>query len=266
MKPITIDRLSISFGPVRVLHDVSFDVAAGECFGLVGESGSGKSTILRCASMLTDIWDGTVRIGDQDVRKMPVAERCRTVQMVFQDPYGSLHPRHSIRTALDEGLRINGFDDREARLAQAMRDVGLPVEFLDRYPHQLSGGQRQRVAIARALILEPDVLFLDEPTSALDVTVRLQVLRILDGLVRDKGIGLIMISHDLNLVRAFCDRVLIMYAGRVVEALDARDLDHAQHPYSRGLLAAQPRIGGTREPLPVLARQDSWLEPLEAQA
>ena len=220
MKPIIIDRLSISFGPIRVLHDVSFDVTAGECFGLVGESGSGKSTILRCASMLTDIWDGTVRIGEHDVRKMPVAERCRTVQMVFQDPYGSLHPRHSIRTALDEGLRINGFDDREARLAQAMRDVGLPVEFLDRYPHQLSGGQRQRVAIARALILEPDVLFLDEPTSALDVSVQAEVLNLLVRLQQEKGFTYLMVSHDLAVVDHMCDRFAIMQHGRIVEVLD----------------------------------------------
>lgn len=240
MKPISIDRLSISFGPVRVLHDVSFDVAAGECFGLVGESGSGKSTILRCASMLTNIWDGTVRIGDHDVRKMPLAERCRTVQMVFQDPYGSLHPRHSIRTALDEGLRINGFDDREARLAQAMRDVGLPVEFLERYPHQLSGGQRQRVAIARALILEPDVLFLDEPTSALDVSVQAEVLNLLVRLQKEKGFTYLMVSHDLAVVDHMCDRFAIMQHGRIVEVLDRAAITGggATQPYAKELIGA----------------------------
>ena len=240
MKPISIDRLSISFGPIRLLHDISFDVIAGECFGLVGESGSGKSTILRCASMLTDIWDGTVRIGDHDVRKMPVAERCRTVQMVFQDPYGSLHPRHSIRTALDEGLRINGFDDREARLAQAMRDVGLPVEFLDRYPHQLSGGQRQRVAIARALILEPDVLFLDEPTSALDVSVQAEVLNLLVRLQQEKGFTYLMVSHDLAVVDHMCDRFAIMQHGRIVEVLDRDAITGggATQPYAKQLIDA----------------------------
>ncbi|EPX75485.1 ABC transporter ATP-binding protein [Salipiger mucosus] len=240
MKSVSIRDLSVSFGAVQVLHDVSFDVTPGECFGLVGESGSGKSTILRCASRLTDGWDGEVRIGDASVREMPVRERCRTLQMVFQDPYGSLHPRHSIRGALEEGLRVNGISDREERMAQAMRDVGLPVSFLDRYPHQLSGGQRQRVAIARALILEPDVLFLDEPTSALDVSVQAEVLNLLVRLQREKGFTYLMVSHDLAVVDHMCDRFAIMQHGRIVEVLDREAITRggATQPYAKELIAA----------------------------
>ena len=220
MKSVSISDVSIAFGAVKVLKNVSFEVAPGECFGLVGESGSGKSTILRCAALLNDLWTGEVRIGADSVRDMPVGERCRVLQMVFQDPYGSLHPRHSVRTVLSEALKINGIGDREARMQAAMRDVGLPVAFLDRYPHQLSGGQRQRVAIARALILEPDVLFLDEPTSALDVSVQAEVINLLMRLREEKGLTYVMVSHDLAVVDHMCDRFAIMQHGRIVEVLD----------------------------------------------
>ncbi len=240
MKPVSIRDLSVSFGAVKVLHEVSLNVAPGECFGLVGESGSGKSTILRCASMLNENWTGTVRIGDQDIRQMPVRDRCRTLQMVFQDPYGSLHPRHSIRSALEEGLRVNGIGERAERMALAMRDVGLPVDFLDRYPHQLSGGQRQRVAIARALILEPDVLFLDEPTSALDVSVQAEVLNLLVRLQQEKGFTYLMVSHDLAVVDHMCDRFAIMQHGHIVEILPREAITEgtATQPYSRELIGA----------------------------
>lgn len=240
MKSIVISDLCISFGAVQVLHNIDLEVKAGECFGLVGESGSGKSTILRCAARLTDNWTGDVRIADKTVREMSVSERCRTMQMVFQDPYGSLHPRHSIRTALEEGLRINKLDDRDGRMARAMVDVGLSVEFLDRYPHQLSGGQRQRVAIARALILDPDVLLLDEPTSALDVSVQAEVLNLLVRLQGEKGFTYLMVSHDLAVVDHMCDRFAIMQAGRVVEVLprEAIAQNTATHPYAQELIAA----------------------------
>lgn len=240
MKPVSIRDLSIRFGAVQVLHDVCLEVAAGECFGLVGESGSGKSTVLRCASMLNTLWEGEVRIGEDNVREMPVPARCRTLQMVFQDPYGSLHPRHSIRMALEEGLRINRIGDRADRMAAAMTDVGLPVDFLDRYPHQLSGGQRQRVAIARALILEPDVLFLDEPTSALDVSVQAEVLNLLVRLREEKGFTYLMVSHDLAVVDHMCDRFAVMQHGRIVEVLprDAILQGSAKQPYAQELIAA----------------------------
>ncbi|MEQ5872539.1 ABC transporter ATP-binding protein [Sagittula sp. NFXS13] len=240
MKPITINDLCITFGAVQVLHNISLDVKAGECFGLVGESGSGKSTILRCISRLNDSWTGDVLIGDSAVRDMEVSDRCRMMQMVFQDPYGSLHPRHSIRTTLEEGLRINKLDDREGRMIRAMRDVGLPVEFLDRYPHQLSGGQRQRVAIARALIMEPDVLLLDEPTSALDVSVQAEVLNLLVRLQKEKGFTYVMVSHDLAVVDHMCDRFAIMQHGRVVEVLPREAITQggATQTYAQDLIGA----------------------------
>ncbi len=240
MKPVSITDLCISFGALQVLHDVSFDVAAGECFGLVGESGSGKSTVLRCISMLQAQWTGGVSIGVSSVRDMPPNERVRTLQMVFQDPYGSLHPRHSVATVLSEPLRIHGLDRKQQRMEQALIDVGLPVEFLERFPHQLSGGQRQRVAIARALILEPEVLLLDEPTSALDVSVQAEILNLLARLRAEKGFTYLMVSHDLSVVDHMCDRFAVMQAGRIVEVLgrEAIPTNAATQPYARELIAA----------------------------
>ncbi|MFS4439323.1 ABC transporter ATP-binding protein [Paracoccaceae bacterium GXU_MW_L88] len=240
MKPISIGNLSVAFGALKVLDQVSLHVEAGECFGLVGESGSGKSTILRCISMLYDHWDGTARLGEDDIRGMNTMARCRALQMVFQDPYGSLHPRHSVRTVLSEPLKIHKLDQHDARMEQAMIDVGLPVDFLDRYPHQLSGGQRQRVAIARALILEPDVLLLDEPTSALDVSVQAEILNLLVRLRAEKGFTYLMVSHDLAVVDHMCDRFAVMQHGRIVEILsrDAILGGTATEPYARELIEA----------------------------
>ena len=191
--------------------------------------------------------------------------RGRRMSMILQDPKFSLNPIRRVGDQVTETylrhFRASKAEAREKALAMLdavkIRDASRVYE---QYPHEISGGMGQRVMIAMMLLADPDLVIADEPTSALDVTVRLQVLNILDGLVRDRGIGLIMISHDLNLVRNFCDRVLIMYSGRVVETLAARDLDQAQHPYTRGLLAAQPRIGGARAPLAVLDRRPEWLE------
>lgn len=240
MKPVDIQNMSIRFGALTVLPEVSFNVEAGECFGLVGESGSGKSTILRCASLLLDQWHGTAKIGGVSVRDMDAAERCRTLQMVFQDPYGSLHPRHSVRTVLSEPLKIHKFDDHANRMEQALIDVGLPVAFLDRYPHQLSGGQRQRVAIARALIVEPDVLFLDEPTSALDVSVQAEIINLLVRLRAEKNFTYIMVSHDLAVIDYMCDRFAVMKSGKIVETLPREAIigNQATHPYARELIGA----------------------------
>lgn len=247
---VDISNLSISFGTgpaaVKVLPGVSFSVAPGECFGLVGESGSGKSTVLRCISLLADFWQGSVRIGGQDVRSLPLKERCRLLQMVFQDPYGSLHPRQSVRTVLAEPLRIHGLDNREARMRQALTDVGLPLDFLDRFPHQLSGGQRQRVAIARALILEPSVLLLDEPTSALDVSVQAEILNLLARLREERGFTYIMVTHDLAVVDHMCDRFAVMLHGEITEVLPRTAIpgNGATHPYARDLIAASLEYEG----------------------
>ncbi|NTF33434.1 ABC transporter ATP-binding protein [Rhizobium skierniewicense] len=247
MKSVDVKNLTISLGEgpkaVTILPNVSFNVEPGECFGLVGESGSGKSTILRCMSLLFKQWEGEIWVGNQSVRDMPLIERCRTVQMVFQDPYGSLHPRQSVRTVLSEPLRIHKMDRHSERMEQAIIEVGLPLDFLDRYPHQLSGGQRQRVAIARALILEPSVLFLDEPTSALDVSVQAEILNLLSDLRARKGFTYIMVSHDLAVVDYMCDRFAVMQAGDIVEILDRDVLDgnKATHPYARQLIDASLR-------------------------
>jgi len=243
MKDIVIRDLSITLGEARILNKIAFDVRAGECFGLVGESGSGKSTILRCMSLLMKAWQGRVTIGGQDVREMPLVERCRTMQMVFQDPYGSLHPRQSVRTVLSEPLHIHKLDDHTGRMNRAMTEVGLPLAFLDRYPHQLSGGQRQRVAIARALILEPDVLLLDEPTSALDVSVQAEILNLLADLRERRGFTYLMVSHDLAVVDHMCDRFAVMQKGELVEILGRGALtgvpgEQAREPYARELIDA----------------------------
>jgi ABC-type dipeptide/oligopeptide/nickel transport system ATPase subunit len=249
---VEVRNLSISFGvgasAVKVLPGVSFSVEGGECFGLVGESGSGKSTVLRCLSLLTDFWTGDVLIDGRSVRDMPLIERCRTLQMVFQDPYGSLHPRQSVRTVLHEPLVIHKLSDREERMRRAITDVGLPVDFLDRFPHQLSGGQRQRVAIARALILEPSLLLLDEPTSALDVSVQAEILNLLQRLRNERGFTYIMVTHDLAVVDHMCDRFAVMLRGEVTEILphEAIATNGASHPYARELIGASLEYEGIR--------------------
>ncbi|EPX75484.1 ABC transporter ATP-binding protein [Salipiger mucosus] len=254
------------------VRDVSFTLGR-ERLGIVGESGSGKSTVGRAMLKLLDTAEVTAdRMSFEEVDLLRAPERQmldlrgRRMSMILQDPKFSLNPIQRCGHQIAEGYRRHvKCTKAEARrkAIEMLEQVHIrdPERVYDLYPHEVSGGMGQRVMIAMMLLTDPDLVIADEPTSALDVTVRLQVLRILDGLVRDRGIGLVMISHDLNLVRSFCDRVLIMYAGRLVETLDARDLDNAKHPYTRGLLAAQPRIGGPRGDLPVLDRQDSWLQP-----
>ncbi|WP_457580989.1 ABC transporter ATP-binding protein [Ensifer canadensis] len=273
-KPILeVDNLRIRYGgaSAEAVRGVSFTLGR-ERLGIVGESGSGKSTVGRALLRLlpgATITADTLRFGDLDLLALSEKEmlkvRGRRMSMILQDPKFSLNPIRRVGDQVAETyLRHFRCSKAEARdkaliMLEAVR-IRDPKRVYDQYPHEISGGMGQRVMIAMMLLADPDLVIADEPTSALDVTVRLQVLNILDGLVRDRGIGLIMISHDLNLVRNFCDRVLIMYAGRVVETLAACDLDRAKHPYTRGLLAAQPRIGGGRAPLAVLDRQPEWLE------
>ncbi|MEO7495000.1 MAG: ABC transporter ATP-binding protein [Massilia sp.] len=241
---ISVDALSLSFGAGKarnqVLNDVAFSVGEGEAFGLVGESGSGKSTVLRCLAGLYGHWDGRIEIGGRQLGHKIDRERCRLMQMVFQDPYGSLHPRHSVETALAEPLQIHRRDNIDARIGQILRKVGLDESFRRRYPHQMSGGQRQRVAIARALILEPRILLLDEPTSALDVSVQAEILNLLAELRARDGLTYIMVTHDLGVVVHLCDRVGVMQQGRIVDTLDSSQLSEgrASHPYTRALVDA----------------------------
>ncbi|CDZ65906.1 ABC-type dipeptide/oligopeptide/nickel transport system, ATPase component [Neorhizobium galegae bv. orientalis] len=244
MTAIDVRNLSIDLGyssaKKRILGDVCFSVEAGESFGLVGESGSGKSTILRCIARLLNVWEGDIQLEGRSVNDMPFVEYCRAVQMVFQDPYGSLHPRQSIRTALQEPLRIHRMDRQVERMERALIDVGLDPAFLSRFPHELSGGQRQRVAIARALILEPRILLLDEPTSALDVSVQAEVLNLLADLRAKRNLTYLFVSHDLAVIDHMCERLAVMQHGRVVEVMsrDVLATGQAKDPYARELIQA----------------------------
>ncbi|MFZ1339654.1 MAG: ABC transporter ATP-binding protein [Paracoccaceae bacterium] len=244
MSLIEIDGLSVTFRAqgreVPAVEDVSLTVEPRESYGLVGESGSGKSTILRAICGLAPVTGGTIRIGGAPLLVPRGSAFSRQVQMVFQDPYASLHPRHTIDRTLSEPLAIHGIGGSDTRVVKALEDVGLPATFRFRYPHQLSGGQRQRVAIARALMLEPSILLLDEPTSALDASVQAEVLNLLDRLRAERGLTFLMVSHDLAVIDHMCDRVLVMQHGRAVEELAREDLAAARMTtdYARSLFDA----------------------------
>ena len=244
MSVIELDTLGVTFGQgrnvVHAVQDVSLAVERGESFGLVGESGSGKSTVLRAIAGLVPTVQGQMMLDGEPlgVRRSP--DFRRRVQMVFQDPYGSLHPRHTVDQILSEPARIHGLTDIGDRVVRALVDVGLDVSFRFRYPHQISGGQRQRVAVARALIIEPEVVLLDEPTSALDVSVQAEVLNLLTRLRRERNLTYLLVSHDFAVVSFMCDRLSVMQHGRVLETLGIDQLRayEPEHPYTRQLLTA----------------------------
>lgn len=250
---VSIDGLRVTFGSgsreVQAVRDVSFDVGEGESFGIVGESGSGKSTVLRAICGLAPTTAGAVRIDGKPLGFPRDKTFYRDVQMVFQDPYASLHPRHTIDKVLSEPLAIHGFDDAEGRIERALEDVGLGKGFRFRFPHQLSGGQRQRVAIARALILEPKILLLDEPTSALDASIQAEVLNLLDKLRTERGLTYLLVSHDLAVVAHMCERLLVMQHGAVVEELTREALQNhaAQQDYTKNLLIASEGFKGEQD-------------------
>ena len=241
---IEVSHLEVVFGrgasAVRAVRGVSFEVARGETFGLVGESGSGKSTVLRAIAGLNPNWSGRITVDDQVLGRRRDRAFYRNLQMVFQDPYGSLHPRHTVNDILKEPLSIHGFDRIESRILAALDEVGLGPAFRFRYPHQLSGGQRQRIAIARALMLNPPVVLLDEPTSALDVSVQAEILNLLGRLKREHGLTFVLVSHDLAIIAHVCDRLAVMNAGRIVEEMSVDHLRRAEptEPYTRQLLRA----------------------------
>ena len=232
---------------VHAVRGVTFRVEKGESYGIVGESGSGKSTVLRAICGLAPTSGGEIAFEGSPLPAPRDAAFYRRVQMVFQDPYASLHPRHTVDSVLSEPLAIQGFDDREQRIERALEEVGLGQGFRFRYPHQLSGGQRQRVAVARALILEPEILLLDEPTSALDASIQAEVLNLLDRLRAERGLTYILVSHDLAVVSHMCERLLVMQHGQAVEELarDALRARAAQTDYTRRLLQAS--VGYSRE-------------------
>ncbi|WP_414692227.1 ABC transporter ATP-binding protein [Pectobacterium polaris] len=270
-----VENLRVSFvnrGAVTdAVRGVSFTLGC-EKLAIVGESGSGKSTVGRALLQLhphsARITADKLRFGDTDLLKADEARmrqiRGKRISMIMQDPKYSLNPVVCVGDQIAEAyLAHHRVSHREAKAkVMAMLDVvriRQPERVYNLYPHEISGGQGQRIMIAMMLITEPEIVIADEPTSALDVSVRLQVLAMLDDLVSERGLGLIFISHDINLVRSFCDRVLVMYAGRVVESIAAADLDNAQHPYTRGLLNSLPDIDHRRPRLPVMNRDPAWI-------
>ena len=238
---LDVSRLRVTYDGFVAVADTSFRALPGESFGIVGESGSGKSTVLRAICGLAPKESGTVQlIGDGESHAPGSQAFRRRVQMVFQDPYGSLHPRQTVDRLLAEPLAIHGISDAENRIERALDEVGLGTGFRFRYPHQLSGGQRQRIAIARALILEPQVLLLDEPTSALDASVQAEVLNLLEDLRRRRNLTFIMVSHDLAVITHLCERLMVMQRGRTVEVLASADLAarRVANPYTLSLMQA----------------------------
>jgi peptide/nickel transport system ATP-binding protein len=238
------EKISVAFGVGRlhmtVVNDVSFALREGESLGLVGESGAGKSTILRAISGIARLRSGRIRLEGRELPSPRDLAFYATVQMVFQDPYGSLHPRHTVDQVLSEPLAIHGKRDPDALIVDALKDVGLGPSFRFRYPHQLSGGQRQRVAIARALILRPKIILLDEPTSALDASVQAEILNLLEALRAEHGLSYILVSHDLAVVAHLCERLLMMQHGAVIEELTTEELraGAVSNPHTAAMLVA----------------------------
>ena len=276
---LVVDDLRVAYpkregGFTEVVRGVSFTLGR-ERLGIVGESGSGKSQTGRAILGLTAeqgrVSAKALRFFDTDLLTCPPRVRRELrggrIAMVLQDPKFSLNPVLTIGAQIIETLRAH--EPRPQRVSRAKArqcmlealaavKIDDPERMAALYPHEVSGGMGQRAMIAMMLIAGPELLVADEPTSALDVTVQLEVLRILDDLVRERGMGLVLISHDLRLVSSFCDRVLVMYAGRVLEEVQAANLHEAQHPYTRGLLNCLPRLGATTRPLPVLERKAEW--------
>jgi oligopeptide/dipeptide ABC transporter ATP-binding protein len=251
MRRRPFSRAAPSF--LHAVDDVNFAIAAGECVGLVGESGCGKSTLVRVLARLLDATEGSIGFDGEDLAAVPAARfarhpRRREMQVVFQDPTESLNPRYTAADSIAEPLRLlEGLSNRAEiarRVEAAAADVGLPAALLGRFPHQLSGGQKARVNIARAVAVRPRLLILDEPTAALDVSVQAIVLALLAELREKLGLAYLFVSHDLNVVRLMCDRVMVMYLGRIVESGPAAEVfANPAHPYTRLLVDALPRLG-----------------------
>ncbi|WP_055048132.1 ABC transporter ATP-binding protein [Devosia sp. A16] len=237
---LEIRDLNVEFSGKLAVRDTSFSVQPGESFGLVGESGSGKSTILRTVMGLNANWSGSITVDGHDVRKIPRKQLAKVVQMVFQDPYSSLHPRYVIGQQIAEPMKINGIANPERRTAELLELIGLGSKFQFRFPHELSGGQRQRVAIARALALSPKLLLLDEPTSALDVSIQAEILNLLNRLRKELGLTFVIVSHDLAVISYMCERLMVMRNAQPVETLTREQLRSGAiaEDYTKALIAA----------------------------
>jgi peptide/nickel transport system ATP-binding protein/oligopeptide transport system ATP-binding protein len=244
-------------GAVHAVDGVSFDVREGETLGIVGETGCGKSTTARLITRLLDPTSGTIEYRGDDIAGMSrkqLKPLRREMQMIFQDPYSSLNPRKTVGSIVAEPFRVHGLDQGDGwlkrRVQELMEQVGLNPEHYNRYPHEFSGGQRQRIGVARALALEPKLIIADEPVSALDVSIQAQILNLLRDLQSQLGLTIVFIAHDLSVVRHMCDRVAVMYLGKIVELAESDALyGHPRHPYTGALLSAVPvpRPGARRE-------------------
>jgi peptide/nickel transport system ATP-binding protein len=264
MALLSVENLRTSYTShghtLHAVDGVSLEVGENETVGLVGESGCGKSTLGKTIARLLRPSEGAIYLNGEDISEL--GERAlrpvrRSVQMVFQDPFGSLNPRQRVGTILDTPLRVHGVRDpeeRRRRIFEITSKISIPQAALQRYPHEFSGGQRQRIGIARALVLRPRLVVCDEPVSALDLSIQAQILNLLVDLKKDLGLSYLFISHDLSVVRYFADRVLVMYLGRIVESANQATLWHnPRHPYTRALLAAIPSSNPGRKPAAVLA-------------
>jgi oligopeptide/dipeptide ABC transporter ATP-binding protein len=236
-------------GVVRAVDGVSFKIEKGETLGLVGESGSGKTTVGRCILRLIAPTSGDVLFEDMNVSAMPhakIRDLRRQMQIIFQDPFGCLTPHMRLKTILREPLDIHGIgskSDRMEMVASMLKKVGLRPEYMNRFPHEFSGGQRQRIAIARALMMEPRLIIADEPVSALDVSIQAQIINLMVDLQKELNLSYLLISHDLGVVHYMCDRIAVMYLGRIVEMADRSTLfNNPLHPYTQALMEAIPQI------------------------
>ncbi|MGL4721526.1 MAG: ABC transporter ATP-binding protein [Kluyvera intermedia] len=231
MAIVNLEALQVTFGDKTAVSAASFHVETGETFSLIGESGCGKSTILRVIAGLQRDWHGQVTLFGQNITAGArfQGQLRRNVQMVFQDPYASLHPNHTLWRTLAEPLQIHGEGDIEMRVSTALEQVGLPADAVRRYPHQLSGGQRQRVAIARALLLRPKILLLDEPTSALDMSVQAEILNLLNSLKQDHGMTYLLVSHDADVIAHMSDRAAFMADGVIQRFFDRDAIGRGEH-------------------------------------